>query len=309
MRFSDLIEQYNNFAKVSYKKLSNSSVMRGYELDLRQFCLYMRDPHIENIKADDINEYFNRMYELGWKPNGVMPKSIAIRNAFKYATELGLKVISHELIPIPSREYNIPHVAEDEDIMKIMQFCPKNTKNLQHIRNRCMITFLRSTGCRNSEMCGINYTQLMEHFDEKRVIIKTAKSRGVRPIRELFWDDEADDDLRTWLKAREALSKRVPFIEPEAIFVGVRGWQTGKRITNSGVAIALRKLSRKAGIKTLNAHSLRHYRGHELNDLGANNSTISGILGHASLVSSFIYTQMKSLELKRAAQKFRKSYS
>ncbi len=110
-----------------------------------------------------------------------------------------------------------------------------------------------------------------------------------------------------WLEVRKNINKKIVFKEKDALFVGIRGWQTGRRITNSAVAIMLRKLSRKADIETLNAHSLRHRRGHELNETGANNSTISGVLGHSSLASSYVYTQMNSSELKNAATKFRRA--
>lgn len=308
MRLVDIIKEYSDWAKISHKEHGRLNLMRGYELDLRQFCLYMRNEHIEKIRAADISHYFGQMFELGWKPNGIMPKSIALRNLFKYAIHYGLKVISPELIPIPKREYQIPRVAKDKEIAKLLILCPKNSRNTQHVRNRAIITFLRSTGCRNGEMCALNLSQIQERFNEKRVVIKTAKSRAVRPIREIFWDEEAHENLKVWLKARESIKRKTVFPEPDALFIGVRNWQTGKRLTNSAVSIMFRKLSRKAGIQTVNPHSLRHYRGHELNNLGANNSNISGVLGHASLSSSFIYTQMNSIELKNAARKFRRPH-
>ncbi len=194
MLLQQIIQQYEDFAKISRKERSAC----GYSVALRQFCLYMHNPHIENIHAHEINLYFNQMYELGWKPNGIMPKSIALRNLFGYAEKLGLKVIPPSLIAIPRREYKIPRVATDYEVRKVLELCPKGADSAQHVRNRAIITFLRATGCRNSEMCGLNYSQLMEHFEEKRVIIRTAKSRGIRPIRELFWDDEAHEDLKMW---------------------------------------------------------------------------------------------------------------
>ena len=278
--------------------------MRGFDHDLRQFCLYTRNTHIEYIKEEDITFYFNSMLSLGWKSSGIMPKSIALRNLFKYATKSGLRVMSHELIPIPKREYFIPRVAKDEEIVNLLEL--SKGKTLQPVRNRCIINFLRSTGCRNGEMCAINLSQLMEHFNEKRVVIRTAKTRGMKPIRELFWDEPTHKALTEWLDIRNVLSDRITFTDPDALFVGVRNWQTGKRLTNHAVSIIFRKLSKKAGIPTMNPHSLRHYRGHELNNFGANNSTISGVLGHSSLASSFVYTQMKSDELQTAAKKYRK---
>lgn len=310
MLLLELIERYKNWGGLAYKRTGSTKtkgcVTRGYEYDLRQFCLYLHNPNIETITEPNVTRYFNEMFEMGWSPNSLMPKSIALRNIFKYARMIGCNVIDYNLIQIIPREIKIPRVAEDWEVEKLLEQCPKD-KNLQHIRNRCLITFLRATGCRNSEMCGIDMTQLMENFDEKRVLIKTAKAqRGLKPIRELFWDDEAHEDLKRWLEAREELTERVEFVEPDAVFVGVRNWQIGKRLTNSAVDIAFRAMSKKAGLSTVNPHSLRHYRGHEMNETGANNSSISTILGHTNLSSSFIYTQMNNKEMENAAYKYRR---
>lgn len=310
MLLLELIERYKNWGGLSYKKGSTkTSVTRGYEYDLRQLCLYLHNPDIEKIIEPQITRYFTEMLEMGWSPNSLMPKSIAIRNVFKYGRMIGCNILDYNLIQIIPREYKIPRVAEDWEIKRLLEVCPiTDKKNIQAIRNRCMITFLRATGCRNSEMVGLNLSQIMESIDEKRVVILSAKSRGIKPIRELFWDEEADIDLKRWLWAREGMvDKGIKFRDPDALFVGVRNWQIGKRITNSGVDIAFRAMSKKAKLETtVNPHSFRHHRGHELNKMGANNSNISGILGHSNLASSYVYTQMNSDELKTAANKYRK---
>lgn len=307
MLLVELIERYKNWGGLSYKKGTvKNCVTRGYEYDLRQLCLYLHNPNIETILEQHVTRYFTEMLELGWSPNSLMPKSVTIRNIFKYARMIGCNVIDYNLIQIIPREYKIPRVAEDWEIEKLLEVCPKTDKNnLQAMRNRCMITFLRATGCRNSEMINLNIPQLMEHFDEKCVVILTAKSKGIKPIRELFWDDEAHEDLKRWLWARGGLQERIEFKDPDAVFVGVRNWQIGKRLTNGAVAIAFRAMSKKAGLSTVNPHSFRHHRGHELNTMGANNSNISGILGHSSLASSYVYTQMNSSEMQNAAEKYR----
>jgi site-specific recombinase XerD len=309
MYLIEVIENYNKFSNITLKKNYTRRSVSGYDLDLRQFCLYMRNPHIENISEKDIVNYMTEMFALGWKANAVRIKATILKNIFKFALLRGMRVIPPELIPMPPREYHIPRVASDEEIKKVLEFCPAGTGKSIPARNRCIINFLRSTGCRNSELCSLNISQLMEHFDEKRVVIKTAKSKGVRPIRELFWDEETHKDLKEWLKVRAKLEKKVGiFLDKDALFVGIRGWQTGKRVTNYSVALFLRKLSKQANLDSnLNPHSFRHHRGHELNDLGANNSIISSVLGHSSLASSYVYTQMKSHELKTAAQKFRRA--
>lgn len=303
MLLSEAIERYKNWGGLGYRRNRAQGTIRGYEKDLLLFCLYLKNPHIETIIEPQITSYFREMLDLGWSPNGLMCKSIAIRNLFKYIRQIGAQVLDHELVQIIPREYKIPRVAEDWEIEKLLEQCIKDPR-LQRIRNRCIITFLRSAGCRNGELCSLDVSQIMENLEERRVIIKTAKSRGIRPIRELFWDDEADRALRAWIEVRATLD--IKDKSEDALFVGVRGFQTGKRLTNHGIAIMLRKLSKRAGVETVNAHSFRHYRGNELNESGANNSTISSVLGHSNLASSYIYTQMKSDDLKKAAQKYRK---
>lgn len=302
---SEVIERYKNWGGLRYKHGTSQGTIKGYEKDLLLMCLYLRNPHIEKVIEPAITRYFNDMLTLGWSPNGLMCKSIAARNLFKYAKKIGLDVIDHELIQIIQREVKQPRAAEDWEIQKLLETCAKDSK-LQRSRNRLIITFLRSTGCRVGEMCSLNVSQILGTMSERRVLIKTAKSRGIKPIREIFWDDEADEALKDWLNVRDEFMDRKVCKDPDALFIGVRGWQSGKRITNSGVGIMFRNLSKRAGLETVNAHSFRHHRGNEMNETNANNSTISNVLGHSSLASSYIYTQRKSASLKRASEHFRK---
>lgn len=306
MLMKEAIERYKNWGGLGYKRGTSQGTIKGYEKDLLLLCLYLRNPHIEKIVEPQITAYFREMLDLGWSPNGLMCKSIAVRNLLQYAKRIGLDVIDHELVQIIPRDIKQPHAAEEWEIDKLLDQCKLDPK-LMSIRNKAIICFLKSVGCRNTEMCALNVSQLMEYFDEKRLVTKTAKSKGVKPIRELFWDDDAHAALKEWLVAREELAAKIPFPEPDALFVAVRGKDVGKRMTNSSVGIMFRQLGRRAGLKqTVNAHSFRHYRAHELNESGANNSHISNILGHSSLASSYVYTQMKSESLKIAAQKYRK---
>lgn len=301
---SEVIERYKNWGGLRYKRGTSQGTIKGYAKDLLLMCLYLRNPPIEKVIEPQITGYFSDMLELGWSPNGLMCKSIAARNLFKYAKKIGLDVLDHELIQIIQREIKIPRAAEDWEIERLLETCIKDSK-LQRSRNRLIINFLRSTGCRVGEMCSINVPQIMETMSERRVLIKTAKSRGIKPIRELFWDEETHSALDDWINVREEFMNKSVGKDMDALFVGVRGWQTGKRITNSGVGIMFRNLSKRAGLETVNAHSFRHHRGNEMNEENANNSTISSVLGHSSLASSYIYTQRKSPSLKRAAQHFR----
>lgn len=297
MRFSDAIDQF-----VKWKQINVSqATINGYSLDLRGFCLYMRNPEIEAVRIEDIIEYFDLMRTLGWKWNGFLTKSIALRKFFEFWAKQNYRVLNYNLIPIPRREYNPPKVASLEDHLKILSVIPE-TKDHRHIRNRAIINLLWDTGARNNELMSLNVGDL--NFKENYAVIKTEKSRGMKPYRQIFWEPRTTKCLQEWLARRKELEKMHKFADPDALFVGCLRWQIGKRLTNSAVSIFLRHYSARAGIETVNAHSYRHRFGIELAKKGANNSTISGLMGHASLTSSFRYTMLRDNELSDQYKKY-----
>jgi site-specific recombinase XerD len=299
MKLSEAIEKFKAFYgfKVKAKSLS------GYELDLRQFCLYMHNPEIASINDEHITSYLSEMLNLGWKQNGLMPKSIALRKFFEYWSNKGVSVVKPDLIPIPQREYKMPRVAEMWEYEKVMKALPKDSSDSRVIRNRAIINLLYDTGARVGEIVSLNIDDI--DFINRVAVIKTEKSRGISPIRRIFWEEETNDDLKEWIKIRGKIAGKTKFRDPKALFVGVRNWQTGKRLTNSAVSIFMRHLSRELRLpRTLNPHSFRHLKGNDLSRMGANNSTISQILGHSSLASSYIYTMMNGKELGDVAKSF-----
>jgi site-specific recombinase XerD len=76
-------------------------------------------------------------------------------------------------------------------------------------------------------------------------------------------------------------------------------------MTTFNVAEMLRTNSNRAGIPTMNAHSMRHYMGRDIVNKGGSNSDVSNILGHSSLESSMIYTMMTGPDLQRRYDSFR----
>ncbi len=291
MKFSEAITQFIEWKQINV----TPGTMSGYALDLRGFCLYMRDPQIEEVKLEDITGLFQLMIKLGWKRNGFTTKSIALRKFFEFFNRQGYKVLNYQLIPIPKREYNPPRVATEEEYGKLLKVIPKSSKDPRHIRNLAIVKMLWDTGARVGELMSLNMEDIK--LEKMKTVVKTEKSQGIRPFREIFWTEEANKNLKHWIKKRKELSLRTKFKDPNALFVGACRWQLGKRLTNSAVSIFLRHYSTKANIQTLNAHSFRHHLGHELAKRGASNSVISGILGHSALASSYVYTMMNNQEL------------
>jgi integrase/recombinase XerD len=298
MLFSEAITQFEKWNKIRRA----AETIKGYSLDLRQFCLYMRNPEIEAVTTNDIIEYFDMMSRLGWKWNGFLTKSLALRKFFEFWGLQGYQVLDWRLIPIPKREFNPPRVATEEEYTRLLKVIPEKTSDHRHIRNRALIMMLWDTGARIGELLSLNVDDI--NFEERNVVIKTEKSQGIKPYRQIFWTEPTNVSLQEWIEDRRKFTKRHKLKDPDALFINVNSWNTGQRFTRTGAATALSRLSTKAGIPTVNAHSFRHRFGLELAKKGANNSTISNLMGHSSLMSSYRYTIMRSNDLADEYQKF-----
>lgn len=241
-------------------------------------------------------EYLTSMVDLGWDKNSFTTKCMALRKFFEFCRLRKWSSLDENLIPIPSKEYKIPRVANEENYGKLLNIIPQNN-DPRHFRNRAIIALLWDTGARNNEICMLNLSDIEP--GKKKTLIKTEKSKGKRPIREIFWTEAAENPLAVWMRRREKLTRTMNYVDPEALFISICGSSnnaSGKRLNNKGVGEMLRNYSNKAGIPTLNAHSMRHHMGHELVKRGSQ-ADIMNILGHSNLDSSTIYTTMFGQEL------------
>jgi len=139
----------------------------------------------------------------------------------------------------------------------------------------------------------------------RAIVIKTEKSRGMRPFRKIPYGSESAVSLRKWMKKRADIAKTRNLPQPEALFIGLKGGRgiAGKRLAMCAAGEIFRKYSNKAGLPYVNAHSLRHHFGTDMAKRGFNNSLISEALGHSQLSSSFQYTQIQNEDLEVALRK------
>ncbi|OGI35670.1 MAG: hypothetical protein A2259_01380 [Candidatus Moranbacteria bacterium RIFOXYA2_FULL_43_15] len=298
MLIKDAIIQFSNWRQFKVK----INTVRGYERELRNFCLFLRNPEIENITLGDVMEYLNGMADLGWDRNSFVGKCMALRKFFEFYRLQGYKVIDEELIPIPDKVMKLPRVANDEQFDQLISIIPKDSNDPRHIRNLAIIGMLWDTGARNGEICSIDKNDL--DLKEMRAIIRTEKAKSRRPFREIFWTESTNDYLIRWLEKRNHLDSNVKFDEPEALFVSATSSKYGQRFSVRGLGEMLRRYCNKAKMPYMNAHSFRHHRGHHIIKSGGSTSDVMNILGHSSVQSTTIYTMMRGKELEERARLF-----
>jgi len=294
MKFSEIIHNFSTWRQFKVK----AGTVKGYDKELRTFCLFLRNPHVEEIQLNDVMDYLTGMRELGWSHNSFVPKCMALRKFFEFCRLQGHRVLNEELIPIPRKEYRIPRVVTADTYRTLLATIPSNN-DPRHIRNRSIINLLWDTGARNGEIVALDLADI--DLLRKRALIKTEKSRGRRPLRELFWTNDTNESLGKWLDKRSRLQQK----DAEAVFISTCSGNVGQRFTIKGVGEMLRRYSNRARIPYINPHSFRHHMGHDIIHQGGSSADVMNILGHSTIASSTIYTMMTDRELEERYRRFK----
>lgn len=179
----------------------------------------------------------------------------------------------------------LPHSLTEDEVEDLLA-APSLSDPLG-VRDRCMLEVLYATGLRVSELIGLTVSHMNLANGVLRVEGKGSKERLV-PL-----GDEAADWVRKFLDGarREILGERVS----DALFPTLRG----SAMTRQAFWQRLRKHGVAAGItEGLTPHTLRHAFATHLLDHGADLRVVQLLLGHSSLSTTQIYTQVARKRLR-----------
>ena len=154
------------------------------------------------------------------------------------------------------------------------------------IRNKAIMAFLRSTGCRISEMTGLNRDAVNLNSLEVVVLGKGNKERKV------YLDEVAGMLLQEYLEVRTD--------DNPALFIGAKK----NRFTPGGVRAMLRDLADLANVEHVHPHKFRRTLGTNLSRRGMPVQEIAHILGHEKLDTTMRYIALNDDEVKNDYRKF-----
>lgn len=209
MKLSEAIQQFVSLREAKGERARKTAAR--YLSVLRMFCVCMHDPEIEELDVEHVLWYLNEMERMGWKPNGRNLAALGLRKFFEYCNMRGYAVFNEQLIPIPERKVNIPRVADQKMFEKLVYQIPKKSNRPNHLRNRALVMLLWDSGARSGELCALDVNDLEFKKDlSGSAIIKTEKSRGRRPIRNIFWTAKTGEALKRWIKKKKNYKNNLP---------------------------------------------------------------------------------------------------
>lgn len=261
--------------------------VKNYQNFLRQFFIFLHNPDIETIHLGQVIDYlqFSREFELDEAT--IYSRCLSMRAFFKFFRQQEIKVLDPELIPAKKPQPKFVDFVTEEEHQAILKAIKGNTPRA--IRDTAMVKFLHDTGVRKGEMIALDMERISTEKMEAK--IRTEKSKSSSPFRLVLWTEDTNDSLKKWLEVRDGMNDLKDF-DPKAVFQTLWARHGGTRITESAIEEMLRKASVRANIRTIHAHLYRHAKGNGMAEDGENNSAIAKVLGHASMDSSRVYTDL-----------------
>lgn len=153
-------------------------------------------------------------------------------------------------------------------------------------RDRAILHFLRSTGCRISEVTGLNRDQV--NLDKLECVVHGKGNKD----RTVYLDDVAGMMISEYLAERK---DNFP-----ALFVGLRG----ERLQPGGVRVMLKNLADRAGVDHVHPHKFRRTLATDLARRGMPIQEVARVLGHEKLDTTMKYVVLNKDDIKASYRRY-----
>lgn len=277
--------------------------VENYRLYIERFAEFLEeDIEVEKITSEIVRKYrlwLNRYQNFDGKNLGRSTQAyhlIALRRFLTYLARRDIKSLEPSKIELPKVVKPQVSFLHYEEVSRLIEAIPLETES--DFRDRAIIELLFSSGLRVSELVNLN----RDHINtSRREFMVRGKGSKDRPI---FISKSAADHIDNYLE------KRSDSLVPLFISYSKRHKKPStdgnyRRITARTVQRLIEKYSKLAGItKKVSPHTMRHSFATDLLINGADLRSVQGMLGHANIATTQIYTHITDQHLKEIHDKF-----
>jgi integrase/recombinase XerD len=236
------------------------------------------------IKPDTVGDFVADLSRRGLATTTVARRVAAIRSFHRFLLDEGrTQADPTVLIRTPKRPDAVPKALDVQEAIALVEAPDLST--VAGRRDRAMLEVLYGTGCRVSELLGLDLGDLDLEDGVARVIGKGDRERTVPLGR------QAVMTIRDWLVDRIELGPR-----SDALFVNLRG----ARLSRQAVFEIVRANAIRAGLEParVSPHVLRHSAATHMIEAGADLRVVQELLGHANVKTTQIYTRVSAHHLR-----------
>jgi len=279
----------------SVRNLSDRTI-RAYQSDLAQFHLHMNDTPTVEITPEHLEMYLDKLGGGPYRDTSIRRKVAALKVFFRFLEEAGIvsesparrlkiKKPVENRVPtvLSSREVRALLAAPKEQIteLTVMRDHSAGSRNrfFCAVRDNVILELLFSTGIRIGELVALNVSDVDLDRTQIQITGRATRGRLVTVTSEVVLEA-----IRQYIELRGERN-----ISNSALFVG----RSGTRLTIYSIENIFKKHVRLAEIKRhVTPHALRHTMAAMLVSSGTDIREVQEILGHASILSTQVYTRL-----------------
>ena len=265
-----------------YQKGLSQNTVDSYKSDLTKLSNYLQN---QDLSKTNIDNFFIDMSEFNYSSSTKKRMHSSIKNFLKYINENeDYESIDISDIKLKSSK-KLPEVLSITDIENMINFY--NHETYLDSRNRTVIDVLYSTGCRVSELCDINISDI--DLDEKYLKLKGKGSKQrIVPIGSMLYKN-----LLQYLNVRETFLQN----RGEPLFLS----KSKNKLDRTAVFRIIKKTAKNISLQTdVHPHTLRHSAATHMLEGGCDLRTVQEFLGHSSVSTTQIYTKVTKEFLEEA---------
>lgn len=276
---------------LTVEKGLSANTLAAYRRDLERYLGWLAEHDIDDPTDVDAAMIAQYQRDLAGGANGRKPLApasvarnvVAVRGLHAFAASEGLTIDDAAAdVTVPKLGKRLPKALPVDQVQALLDGIDTNTPI--GLRDKAMLELLYGTGARISEVTALDVDDLTRVLDDPelslRLFGKGSKERYV-PLGS-FARAAVDAYL---VRGRPALIKKAN----PALLLN----QRGDRLSRQSAWEILRKHAESAEISAdISPHSLRHSFATHLLDGGADVRVVQELLGHASVTTTQIYTEV-----------------
>lgn len=293
MNWSNAISDFTHYLKLERGLADNT--IEAYKQDLIKLSNWCEAKELAPllVSSGNLKEYVQQFSVDGFALSTQSRLISTLRAFFNYLEFEGYQPNNPaELLETPKTSRKLPDTLTEDDVNKIIAAIDLSFEHGE--RNRAMLEVLYGCGLRVSELINLKVNDLF--FDQEliRVVGKGNKERVV-PIntQAIKYVNIYKNEVRVFSNIQKG--------EEGVLFLNRRG----KRLTRAMIFTLVRNYTEQAGIhKKVSPHTFRHSFASHMVNRGADIRIVQDLLGHASIVTTEIYTHLDQTKIRKAFTEF-----
>ena len=263
----------DDFKKLLSIKRYSHSTIKSYSNALKNFLDAFPGSEPSQINVTQIENFINSM---------VVDKNIS--QAYQKVLVAAIKMFYNEML---RKNYNLNYLFPDRTEKKLPVILDVSEikamlDSIQNLKHKAILSLIYSAGLRISEAIEMKVSDI----DSKRMLIRVRQAKGKKD-RYVMLSEKLLFLLREYYKE---------YKPKEYLFEG----QKGSKYSSRSIQSIFRQALKKANVqKKASVHTLRHSFATHLLEAGTDIRIIQQLLGHNSIKTTQIYTQVSNSKISK----------